>query len=97
MKNWRTTFYQILVELDLSKIKELYKVRISYPQVQNTLLGPSAQILFDDGSNPGMFVSDFVADPKSTLETFNSLSVTPAALLADRTRTERRLQRYQCD
>jgi hypothetical protein len=29
-----------------------------------------------------MFVSDFVADPKSTLETFNSLSVTPAALLA---------------
>jgi hypothetical protein len=45
-----------------------------------------------------MFVSDFVADPKSTLETFNSLSVTPAALLAVIARELKdAFKRYQCN
>jgi cytoskeletal protein CcmA (bactofilin family) len=57
-------------------------------EVTNTLsLGPNAQILFDDGSSLlGMFGSGLVSDPKTTLETFNNLSVTPAALLAVITR-----------
>jgi hypothetical protein len=70
--------------MDLSKIlknctKSEYRIR----KVQNTLaLGPVHKFCSMMDQSRGMFVSDFVADPKSTLETFNSLSVTPAALLA---------------
>jgi hypothetical protein len=82
--------YRLGVGSRESRTEPKYRVT----EVTNTLsLGPNAQILFDDGSSLlGMFGSGLVSDPKTTLETFNNLSVTPAALLAVE-RAQRRVQK----
>jgi hypothetical protein len=88
MKNWLILLVQpVTYRLGVGS-QAVQSQSIVSTEVTNTLsLGPNAQILFDDGSSLlGMFGSGLVSDPKTTLETFNNLSVTPAALLAVITR-----------